>query len=149
MEQTRFVRSGEPKYSDRRNAAQASRQIKTSQVCADGLFAIEGHRRGEQVKRLPGNWSIVDREAMNSSTKAMERDLLAWCSSRQYGQPARKLCQQAFRKALPSHHEVGAPQAEQDYVSSMSAGADEVLVQDDKDRRRTWLCQQLVFQQFF
>ena len=63
MQRVRFSSCTAPRFSDRRNAVQMAKQISAATVWRSGLFEVKHWRRGEEVKRLPGNWAIMDREA--------------------------------------------------------------------------------------
>ena len=140
-DRARFALSGEPKFSDRRNAVQASKNIKLAKVYAAGCFEIEGHRRGMDIKRLPGNWSITDHEALQRCSHSMEKDLRAWCQAMHADKFSTRACVNKFSRAAHRSHKRAVPRvpdAEAAYTLAMTRKMSGVLVQDDKDRRRTW-----------
>ena len=139
MKRSRFVLTGLPRCSEHRNHVQVAKHIDVSDICKSGCFAIEGHRRGEQVKRLPGNWAVPDRQKTKDSWRTMSSELENWCRRQNLDRRASKECRNAL---LTGSRRRGCfdtvPVEEERYVSDMFRSCDEVIVPDDKDKRRSW-----------
>ena len=136
LARVKFCSGSIPRVLDRRNAAEQSKRITVSSVWHQGCLEIEHHRRGEGVRRLPGNWSIQDREALHKSHKNLQQDMHAWL--RDHHVP-RRIGRHCWRQSkIPQFPEQEQPAAESDYISGMTQHQNEVLLQDDKDKKATW-----------
>jgi hypothetical protein len=136
LARVKFCSGSIPRFLDRRNAAEQSKRITVSSVWHQGCLEIEHHRRGEGVRRLPGNWSIQDREALHKSHKNLQQDMHAWL--RDHHVP-RRIGRHCWRQSkIPQFPEQEQPAAESDYIFGMTQHQNEVLLQDDKDKKATW-----------
>ena len=138
MRRSKFALSGEPKLCDRRNAVPLSKGIAISDVWNRGCFAIEGAMRGTEVRRLPGNWSVLDRDAKAASETKMAKDLSLWCKAMLMSRHASQACKRCFERSTCGHRPPPCPAEERAYIDDMLGNANEVILQDDKDRKRSW-----------
>ncbi|CAE7835989.1 unnamed protein product [Symbiodinium sp. CCMP2592] len=141
LSKVRFVGVAAKRYTDRRNIVAAAKSIDIMQVCTTNPFMLEGLQRAEEVKLLHGNWGLQDKQAGSGQLQALHVELLNWCHQKHVPRPARldglktlrQACQE--RSLEPQGH---APVGEQSYIQQMQADDHEILLQDDKDRKRTW-----------
>ena len=138
MRRSKFALSGEPKLCDRRNAVPLSKSIAISDVWNRGCFAIEGAMRGTEVRRLPGNWSVLDRDAKAASETKMAKDLSLWCKAMLMSRHASQACKRCSERSTCGHGPPPCPAEERAYIDDMLGNANEVILQDDKDRQRSW-----------
>lgn len=134
---TKFVEAKARRFSDRRNAIQAAKCISISSLWSQGLFALEHGLRGQAVQQKPGNWSIVDRAADSAEWSEVAKDIQGWFRDKNIGKHASRRCLRKYWCGPSRQHEE-PPQEEADYVRRLLAGNEEVLVPDDKDKKRTW-----------
>ena len=138
MEKVRFCRGKALRFLDRRNATQASKEIDVAEICRKGVFAAEHWMRGEEILRLHGNWSIVDRQQQVESYKQLETDFKTWLRCQHCSKQATRAGLHILRKGKQQMRPDLAPEAEYAYISDMMVGQNEVLLQDDKDKKCTW-----------
>ena len=94
--------------------------------------------RGTEVRRLPGNWSVLDRDAKAASETKMAKDLSLWCKAMLMSRHASQACKRCFERSTCGHGPPPCPAEERAYIDDMLGNANEVILQDDKDRKRSW-----------
>ena len=94
--------------------------------------------RGTEVRRLPGNWSVLDRDVRAASETRMEKDLALWCKAMLMSRHASQACKRSFERSTCRHRPPPCPAEERAYIDDMLGNANEVILQDDKDRKRSW-----------
>ncbi|CAE7289589.1 unnamed protein product [Symbiodinium sp. CCMP2456] len=141
LSKVRFAWVAAKRLTERRNIVVAAKSIDIMQICSTNPFMLEGLQRAEEVKLLHGNWGLQDRQAGSGQLQTLHSDLSDWCYQKHVPRPTRleglrtlrRVCQQRSLKSNGS-----APAAEQGYMQQMQADDHEILLQDDKDRKRTW-----------
>eukprot|EP00438_Fugacium_kawagutii_P023302 Skav226239 [mRNA] locus=scaffold1218:450682:453784:+ [translate_table: standard] len=136
MARAKFCLGAASRFLDRRNAVEQSKQIRISALCQQGCFAIEHYRRGDGVKKLPGNWGIQDREAVFSSHRQLQKNMQDWLRDQHVPRAVGRRCSKKL--SAPDGLEQELPAAETAYIDSMTRGQNDVLLQDDKDKKVTW-----------
>ena len=71
MSRARFAIGKTLRLSDRRSAVQAAKSISNVDLWHQGIPAWEYWQRGLAVKHMPGNWSIIDRDAESDQQAAL------------------------------------------------------------------------------
>ena len=137
MERVKFTAGRTPRFSDRRNAVQAAKAIRISSLWQQGVLALDHWRRGVQVRRLPGNWDIIDRAQQAEEQQTLGQEVKQWMRDKFILKPVTKRAMKAYWDSRPPK-QADPPAEEQAYVEALEAPLGNVLVQDDKDRKRTW-----------
>ena len=137
MERVKFAAGRTPRFSDRRNAVQAAKAIRISSLWQQGVLALDHWRRGVQVRRLPGNWDIIDRAQQAEEQQTLGQEVKQWMRDKFILKPVTKRAMKAYWDSRPPE-QADPPAEEQAYVEALEAPLGNVLVQDDKDRMRTW-----------
>ena len=125
------------RFSDRRNAVQAAKSISIVDLWHQGIPAWDYWQRGSAVKRMPGFWSIIDRDAESERQAALGRDFSSWLQENGIRKHASRISLRRFWQGQQDLVEAPPP-GEQEYTKRLSNSTGHVLIADDKDKKRTW-----------
>ena len=137
MERVKFAAGRTPRFSDRRDAAQAAKAISITSLWQQGVLAFDHWRRGLQVQRLPGSWDIIDRRQQEEEQQILGQEVKHWMRDKFILKSASRQAMKTYWNSRPPK-QADPPAEEQAYVETLGAPPGNVLVQDDKDRKRTW-----------
>jgi hypothetical protein len=107
MEKSKFVAGKGPSFADRRNVVQAAKNISISSLWSQGLFAIQHWLRGEDVKQMPGNWSVIDRLAEGAEHAKVRQNLQLWLREKNIRRHPSRRCLREYR--ISQHLQQDAP----------------------------------------
>lgn len=138
MEKSKFVAGKGPSFADRRNVVQAAKNISISSLWSQGLFAIQHWLRGEDLKQMPGNWSVIDRLAEGAEHAKVKQNLQLWLREKNIRRHPSRRCLREYRIGQHLQQDV-PPVEEEEYTKRLEEHPKNcVLVPDDKDKKRTW-----------
>ena len=137
IERVHFTAGALPRLSDQRNAVQWSKKISIGEIWKQGCFEWEHWRQGAEVKKIPGNWAIPDRQVALANKSGQNRELKAWLLTNRFPRRVSRVGTKAWEKPANSAPDV-VPEEEARYIAALVSKQDEVLLQDDKDKKSTW-----------
>ena len=112
MEKSKFVAGKGPSFADRRNVVQAAKNISISSLWSQGLFAIQHWLRGEDVKQMPGNWSVIDRLAEGAEHAKVKQNLQVWLREKNIRRHPSRRCLREYR--IGQHLQQDVPPVEEE-----------------------------------
>lgn len=136
MNRVHFCVGAPRRLADRRNAAQQSKLLPVSTLWNQGC-AIEHYKRGFEVKKLPGNWAIVHREAGHIAEQHLEGEVKHWLQQQHLDRHTTQKCFKQLTRRNGGKRD-WQPEAEKNYVNNMTEQQSDVLLQDDKDKKASW-----------
>ena len=136
MNRVHFCVGAPRRLADRRNAAQQSKLLPVSTLWNQGC-AIEHYKRGFEVKKLPGNWAIVHREAGHIAEQHLEGEVKHWLQQQHLDGHTTQKCFKHLTRRNGGKRD-WQPEAEKNYVNNMTEQQPDVLLQDDKDKKASW-----------
>lgn len=120
MNRVHFCVGAPRRLADRRNAAQQSKLLPVSTLWNQGCFAIEHYKRGFEVKKLPGNWAIVHREAGHIAEQHLEGEVKHWLQQQHLDRHTTQKCFKQLTRRNGGKRD-WQPEAEKNYVNNMNA----------------------------
>jgi hypothetical protein len=98
IERVHFTAGALPRLSDQRNAVQWSKKISIGEIWKQGCFEWEHWRQGAEVKKIPGNWAIPDRQVALANKSGQNRELKAWLLTNRFPRRVSRVCTKAWEK---------------------------------------------------
>ena len=84
------------------NAVQAAKAIRISSLWQQGVLALDHWRRGVQVRRLPGNWDIIDRAQQAEEQQTLGQEVKQWMREKFILKPVTKACYESLLGQSPA-----------------------------------------------
>ena len=120
MSRARFAIGKTLRFSDGRTS------ISIVDIWHQGIPARDYWQRGLAVKRMPGNWSIIDRDAASNQQAALGQDLSSWLQENGIRKHASSI---SLRRFWQGQQDL----VEAEYTKRLSSSTGHVLIANDKD----------------